>query len=157
MQIVELVEDDNFSMRSNVIPETIVMHYMFENDVEIICTANFEDDCFRYVFNGEEFEVDDQEFVFCYSTCAQYFKDILGINERYTGTKVRILCTTEENKAMEYISYYGSSSIEDEMPEFYSGVSIYRDNVLVALNNNIFLYDIYCMEDIRERFLSMIE
>ena len=146
MQIVELIEDDNFSMRSNVIPETIVMHYMFENDVEIICTANFEDDCFRYVFNGEEFEVDDQEFVFCYSTCAQYFKDILGINERYTGTKVRILCTTEENKAMEYISYYGSSSIEDEMPEFYSVLEGSSHPLMTELDRVISIYQMMPMK-----------
>lgn len=134
----------------------IILRYVYENDITVSCTAKFEDNYFKYTYNGVEFKVENYDIIFNYSFCGLYFKSLLGIEEDLLYVRLQVKGFME-NEIVEFIAVYVESSLKEERPNFYTGTLVYKCNKLVATVNDIFLHGVFGIMGIRARLLDILE
>lgn len=141
----------------HVLPEEISLNFVYDTDDTIECFMNFEENSFNFSYNGRDFELpENEDLVFDYVVCGQYFKDMFNIIGRFKGVRCNIVCSNMYDELVEYQAFFTAGSIEDGQPDSYSGIQIYLNSELVGLSNTILLFGVFNIECLKEKVLGMI-
>lgn len=141
-------------VKPDVVPESIEIQFWF-GDTAVIGSMLFDDEHFQFTYNGGEVESVLDDLVFQYSDFAYDIKKKIPSLEDFDRASLIVTGKNSSGDIFKEICHYFCSSFENKAPEVYSGVESYFNNQLYAYRNELLMYKVHDISDLKSRIKSL--